>query len=718
MSLASYSAGSATGGGIIAIETIGTGLIILVYLFGYIGGAQFNPSVTLGVFITQSDFKFIDFISYVTVQCIGGIFGGLFVYGIGGYDVGTFHVDYNHDRFKTSQAFFAEILFTFNLVSTVLHVATSAIKMNNFYGLAIGSSLGTAVASVGINGISGACLNFAVWLGTTIGALAAGLDPNQLKFDHLWIYFVAPLIGACIAAFIFKYLYQDYDLDSEVDYEGERSKHSLRRYVAEFIGTAYLVCIIKLVSASYDDGSFTKQLTAAVGVGFALISLIYQWGYISQAHFNPAITIGVYLHGDIEGFEYEKYITIAMYIVMQLLGGFCGGLIAYGIGNEPAGKIYPDIIDGKEDYQVFGAEFMFTFLLVTLLIINVTIIRPDNGIPNTISGVSVGWMVMSAIATIGSLDAVSGCCLNPAVWFGTIMSAACTETKDLSDIKFQYIWVYIISEILAGCTAGLFVRYLWKEEEIRGTKLSCYVAEFLGTFFLISIIKLSTGEGKIISIGFGLCILIYCFGCISGAHFNPAVSIGVYCRGYVDGFYPGQYMNLLGYIISQLLGALFGGLYAWGVDGKHNCKDSYPHVADNITSHKEKAFAAEYIFTFLLVSSVIHCGVGQQPNDFYGMTIGFTVLAAVQLIGPISGACLNPAVWFGTIISAAICNDGGNDIKWNQAWIYLFATIFGGITAGFVYRLLYYEPEIPRAINEPEYTSSNPNVISSRDIDM
>ena len=403
-----------------------------------------------------------------------------------------------------------------------------------------------------------------------------------------------------------------------------------------------------------------------------------------------------------------------MYIAMQLLGGFSGGLLAWALGNSPAGDIYPDVVETKEDYQVFGAEFMFTFLLVTLVFVLVTLTNPGNGIPNTISGIHVGWMVMAAIGAIGTIDAVSGCCLNPAVWFGTIMSAACS-VNDLSTINFQYVWVYVISELLAGAAAGLLFRYLWKDDERRETNISKYVAEFLGTFFLVSFIKLSLANPDIItyvrhgevfsfvnpvlSIGFGLCILIYTFGCISGAHFNPAVSLGVYCRGYVDGFYPGQYMNLVFYIIAQLLGGMFGGMYSWGIDGKKAC-DVYVHVTDESFEKKtEAAFGAEYMFTFLLVSSVIHAGVGQQPNDFYGMTIGFTVFAAVQLIGPISGACLNPAVWFGTIISAQMCDS--SSLKWEEMWIYLLATLLGGITAGFVYKFLYYEPDAPLAINEP-----------------
>eukprot|EP01084_Bolivina_argentea_P180561 311962_1 len=714
--LASYTASVSDNGGIIAVETIGIGLIILTYLFGYISGAHFNPSVSLGLFLTDENFTLIDFLSYITVQIIGGTIGGLFVYGIGGKEIGQIRMNYDENTFTVSQAFFAELAFTFFLVNTILNVATSTIKKNKFYGLAIGSCLGTAVCAVGINGISGACLNLAVWFGTTVSALIAGTEWSDLNWNHLWIYIVAPFVGATLASLLYKYLYQDYDLDSETAYAGEKMKHQLRRYVAEFIGTAYLVLIIKLVSASYSNG-FTPSITACVGVGFGLISLIYQFGYISQAHFNPAITIGVWLHSDIDGFEFEDYANIGMYIMMQLLGGFIGGLSAWGIGGDNAGGIYPHVHFQKEDYQVFGAEFIFTFLLVLITLVNITLTNPGTGIPCTTSGISVAWTVMSSIGAIGSLDAISGCCLNPAVWFGTIMSAACV-TEHLSSIKFDYVWVYVISELLAGCAAGLFVRYLWKDKERRETPVSKYISEAMGTFFLVSFIKLSLSNPNpniigqpVLAIGFGYCILVYCFGCISGAHLNPAVSLSVYCRGYIEGFYPGQYMNCIYYMISQCLGGLIGGIFVWGVSTKAQCRSVYPYVDTDklVDEYTDKAFGAEYIFTFLLASCVLHSGIGQQPNDFYGMNIGFVLFAAVQLIGKISGACLNPAVWFGTIVSAAMCVDGNeNSLKWGHVYIYLAAPFLGAITAGVLYKFLYYElqtkkeRDLSTAINEPD----------------
>ena len=90
-----------------------------------------------------------------------------------------------------------------------------------------------------------------------------------------------------------------------------------------------------------------------------------------------------------------------------------GGLCAWSIGGDNAGRIYPHILDGQE-YQVFGAEFAFTFLLVALYITYLTLANKGDGYPNTTVGIAVGWMVLSAIDAIGKF-ATSSCviCLNP-----------------------------------------------------------------------------------------------------------------------------------------------------------------------------------------------------------------------------------------------------------------------------------------------------------------
>ncbi len=156
----------------------------------------------------------------------------------------------------------------------------------------------------------------------------------------------APLVGATFAALLFKYLYQDFDLIFET---------LCSRIYCNRHRTAYLIFIIKLVSSSYENG-FTPTITASVGVAFGLISLIYQWVYIS--HFNPTITIAEWLHRD-----YANWNVYYDAIIRWIYGWFNAGIYRFHV------------------------------------------LAP--------SGVSVAWTVMSAIGAIGSFDAISGCCLNP-----------------------------------------------------------------------------------------------------------------------------------------------------------------------------------------------------------------------------------------------------------------------------------------------------------------
>ena len=697
---------------VIAVETIGFGLVVLVYAFGYISGAHFNPSVSIAVWLQKrADFTTRDLVNYVAVQLFGALFGGLFCYGIGGERVAVHRVDYDHSQYSTAQAFFAEALFTFNLCHCVLHTAHSAVRDNQYYGLAIGSSYGIAVAAVGINGISGACLNGALWFGTTVSALCAGTAWSALEWEHLWIYIIAPLCGAVSAGVLFKHLFADFDLDSEVDYVGEREKHRVRRLVCEALGSFSLLLFIKLVSASPD--------AAPYGVAFALMSLVYQYGYLSQAHLNPAITLAVWLHGDIEGFPRDDLTTPALYVALQMFGAWAGGMAAWGIGGDAAGSVYPHIHGDRDDAQVFGGEFVFTALLVAMTYTNLTLAQTP--MP---SGMAIGWLVMASIGAIGSLDAVSGCCLNPAVWFGATMSAA-ASAKRLSDIEFHYVWVYLSSELLAGALVALLFRWLWKDPQRRATKLSRYIAECVGAFYLVCFAKLSGANAQstqpMFSYGLGFCALVYCFGCISGAHFNPAVTLGVMCRGSVEGFDSTAPLNAFAYVTAQCLGAIVGGLFCAAVTVREACFAVYPRIdTDEVfDAATAKAFGAEMAFTFLMVSAFIHCGVTQQNNDFYGVAIGFVLFVAQQLIGVVSGCALNPAVWLGSVLSATVCAEGSEEmrsLKWQQFWIYVLGASVGGVLAGWLCRALYFEREKSRAINDTRAQPINdPGILTRRD---
>lgn len=274
-------------------QTIGFGLCLLVYAFGHISGGHFNPSVTIAMFVNKHEScdNVKDLFIYIFCQCFGGIFGGLFCWGIGGGHLSAVYptVD-EHASQPQMNAFVAEYLFTFFLVSAVLHSSFNQ-RDNQFYGisyhtnifcritvyfigLAIGSVLVAAVASIG--NVSGAALNFAVWLGTILSATIAGT--HDVTWKYLWLYFFAPICGSLSAAFIFKFLFVGCDEEEckIIPFDKRQILPKVRFWISEFIGTFFLVLVVKC--------STGDQLA----VGFALLSLVYQYGYLSGGHFNPA----------------------------------------------------------------------------------------------------------------------------------------------------------------------------------------------------------------------------------------------------------------------------------------------------------------------------------------------------------------------------------------------------------------------------------------------
>eukprot|EP00483_Globobulimina_turgida_P001519 UN01521 len=95
-----------------------------------------------------------------------------------------------------------------------------------------------------------------------------------------------------------------------------------------------------------------------------------------------------------------------------------------------------------------------------------------------------------------------------------------------------------------------------------------------------------------------------------------------------------------------------------------------------------QAFIGEIFFTSLLAGTVCYTATDkrQSKNQFYGLSIGLTLSLGIACIGPISGCCLNTAVYLGTVIPAVITGQTGNGIT--DLWVYWIGTFLGGIIAG------------------------------------
>lgn len=198
-----------------------------------------------------------------------------------------------------------------------------------------------------------------------------------------------------------------------------------------------------------------------------------------------------------------------------------------------------------------------------------------------------------------------------------------------------------------------------------------YLMELIGTFFLVSAIGFS---GNPFAIGIMLAVMIYAGGHISGAHYNPAVTLAVFLRGKLPS------KEVVPYMISQIIGAFLAAFIVLIVTGKTFA----PAPGDGIEIWK--AIVVEMIFTFALATVVLNVATSSklEGNKIYGFAIGMTVLASAICVGGISGGAFNPAVAIGPMIVSAV--KGGTQI--NQVYVYLIGCFAGGALAAYGFKYL------------------------------
>jgi aquaporin Z len=200
-----------------------------------------------------------------------------------------------------------------------------------------------------------------------------------------------------------------------------------------------------------------------------------------------------------------------------------------------------------------------------------------------------------------------------------------------------------------------------------------YTAEFIGTFFLVLTIGLTViagGAGVIppLAIGSALMVMVFACGHISGAHFNPAVTLAVWIRGRCDR------KDVAPYMLVQLIGAIVAaGIVKFLKGGA---------AVTPMSLAPGPALLAEILFTFALAFVVLNVATakGTSGNSFYGLAIGMTVMVGAFAVGDISGGVFNPAVALG-ISTMGLSS-------WANFWIYLVADFLGGAIAALTFKSL------------------------------
>ena len=192
-----------------------------------------------------------------------------------------------------------------------------------------------------------------------------------------------------------------------------------------------------------------------------------------------------------------------------------------------------------------------------------------------------------------------------------------------------------------------------------------YLFEFIGTFFLVMTIGLT---GNPLAIGIMLAVLVYMGGHISGAHYNPAVTISIYLKKLISK------EVAIKYILVQIAASTFASAVIYFLT------QELIKVAPSETASIPQIIISEFLFTFLLVLVILNVATNKKTegNSYYGLAIGFTVMASAYCVGGISGGAFNPAVGLGPEITSFLIT---KDINLFNSLIYLIVPTFGGIIA-------------------------------------
>ncbi|MDT5008378.1 MAG: aquaporin [Mycobacterium sp.] len=198
-----------------------------------------------------------------------------------------------------------------------------------------------------------------------------------------------------------------------------------------------------------------------------------------------------------------------------------------------------------------------------------------------------------------------------------------------------------------------------------------YAVEAIGTFFLVFTVGATVGSASPfapLAIGAALMVMIYAGGHISGGHYNPAVTLAVLVRHRIG------LRDAVAYWVVQFgAGLLAAAVVRTIIDPARKPTAAAVMLSGHILT---AAFVVELLFTFALCYVVLNVATSKDHSDnsFYGLAIGFTVVAGAFAVGAISGGAFNPAVALGAAVMGLFA--------WPTLWAYLLAQVVAGIAAG------------------------------------
>jgi len=283
---------------------------------------------------------------------------------------------------------------------------------------------------------------------------------------------------------------------------------AVARYAAEFVGTFMLVFT---VGCNVLTG---QPVWGGVSIACVLTVMIYALGKSSGGNFNPAVSVALGIAKKMEWSE------VAIYSVTQIAAGIFAGLCYLGMFGESF-NLQPT--KGHSAWQAGLAELLYTFMLC-FVVLNVAASKVHAG-KNQFYGLAIGFVVVAGAYSGGS---VSMGCFNPAVAFGIDVASA--------HFGIKYCFIYTLFELVGAALAAVAFNVCRGEQEedvnAKPGLVAKLLSEFLGTYMLVLTVGLNVLSGSAagaFSIAASLMCMIYALGTVSGAHFNPAVTVAIVC---------------------------------------------------------------------------------------------------------------------------------------------------------------------------------------------
>jgi len=446
--------------------------------------------------------------------------------------------------------------------------------------------------------------------------------------------------------------------------------------LAEFVGTLALVFT---VSCCVLTGA--SPIWAPTAIALVLMAFVYSFGHVSGGHFNPAVSLACGLTGK------TPWSIVAPYAATQVLAGVAANLLCgMLLRGNPLATSTTSALGPRPGYswwEVLIAEALYTAMLA-FVVLSVAASRCNNpeGCGNQFFALAIGFVVIAGGYGAG---AISGAAFNPAVSLGLGLWGWASLRASLLYTLFQALGSGLAALLFYQTRPEDFMKYGNPEvhRPALTTKLAC---EFIGTFFLVFTVGTNLVAGSACTAwaaAAALTSMVYALGDVSGAHFNPAVTVAVVIGG--RGSCPPE--EGVAFIGIQLLSGVIAGFLCGGLadPATAHLKPVLANVRYGVWAASELELFFTLVLAFVVLSTATVVGVHSRMgrNFYFGLAIGASVVAGGVACGGVSGGYLNPAVTFGASMAALMTRGA----YFSACWKYMLAQFLGGAAAAGVFHV-------------------------------